>query len=416
MLKKKIVIVVIAAVVLSVAAIVYLQYSGKPVYGSDCAVSDCVQSQTPQVDAHGHEVQAGSDGHGQEVVVKLKETAILEFGIQTAAVQGGTIGMHTTLPAEIVLNADTVAHVVPRIAGVVRTVSKNLGDKVKAGQVLAVLHSRELSDYKAGYLGAREKLTLAEATHEREKKLWEKKITAEQEYLDAKRQLADARIEMRSAAQKLHALGFSQADLEVLPNQPDESFIVYEIAAPIAGTIIEKHITLGESLKEDSEPFVIADLSNVWARVNVGQKDLPTVQCGQKAVIKTEHNQGEGVVSYVSSVLEENTRTALARIVLPNEDGKWRPGAFATASIYTASVECKIVVASEAIITMEGESFVFIAEAEGFVPKEVQLGKANDQLTEIVSGLEVGQKYVIKGAFTLKSEMTKSNQDPCGGH
>jgi cobalt-zinc-cadmium efflux system membrane fusion protein len=411
MLKNRVFIVAITAVVLSVAAVMYVRHSGKPVYGSDCAVAE-----TPLLDAHGHEIESASDTHGQEVVVKLKDTAIQEFGIETAAVGGGMIGMLTTLPAEITLNADTVAHVVPKIAGVVRTVSKNLGDKVRAGEVLAVLHSRELSDYKAGYLGAKEKLALAEATYEREKKLWEKKITAEQEYLDAKRQLADARIEMRSAAQKLHALGFSQADLEALPNQPDESFIVYEIAAPIAGTIIEKHITLGESLKEDSQPFVIADLNNVWARVNVGQKDLPTVQCGQKAVIKTEHNQGEGVVSYVSSVLEENTRTALARIVLPNEDGKWRPGAFATASIYTASAECKIIVASEAIITMEGESFVFIAEPEGFVPKEVQLGKANDQWTEIVSGLEVGQKYVAKGAFTLKSEMTKSNQDPCGGH
>ena len=421
MLKNRIFIVAIAAVVLSAAAVVYFHYSGKSVFGSDCAasgcaVSGCVQSQPPLVDAHGHEVQAGSDGHGQEVVVKLKDTAIQEFGIQIAQVQGGTIEMHTNLPAEITLNADTVAHVVPRIAGVVRTVLKNLGDKVRVGETLAVLHSRELSDYKAGYLGAKEKLTLAQATHEREKNLWEKKITAEQEYLDAKRQLADARIEMCSAAQKLHALGFSQAYLEALPSQPDDSLIIFEIIAPIAGTIIEKHITLGESLKEDSQPFVIADLSNVWARVNVGQKDLPTVQCGQKAVIKTEHNQGEGVVSYVSSVLEENTRTALARIVLPNEDGKWRPGAFATASIYTASAECEMIVSSEAIITMESESFVFIAEAGGFVPKEVQLGKANDQLTEIVSGLEVGQKYVVKGAFTLKSEMTKSNQDPCGGH
>jgi cobalt-zinc-cadmium efflux system membrane fusion protein len=411
MLKNRIFIVVIAAIVLSAVAFVYLHYSGKPGYGSDAACTD-----TPQVDAHGHEVENGVDEHGQEVVVKLKDTAIGEFGIQLAPVQGGTIGTHTSLPAEITLNADAVAHVVPRIPGIVQAVSKNLGDKVAAGQILAVLHSRELSDYKAGYLGAKEKLALTQATYEREKTLWEKKITAEQEYLDAKRQLADARIEMRAASQKLHALGFSQAYLDALPDQPDESLIVYEITAPIAGTIIEKHITLGESLQEDSEAFVIADLSHVWVRVNVHPKDLPAMQCGQKSVIKTEHNQGEGIVNYVSSVLEENTRTALARIVLPNEDGRWRPGAFATASIYTDAAECKMVVASEAIVTMENKPFVFIVEEDGFVPKEVQIGKANDQWTQIVSGLEVGQKYVSAGAFTLKSELTKSNEDPCGGH
>ena len=120
---------------------------------------------------------------------------------------------------------------------------------------------------------------------------------------------------------------------------------MYEVTSPIAGTIIEKHITLGEMLKDDSEPFVVADLSNVWVKVNVHQKDLPKVKCGQKAVVKTEHNQAEGVVSYVSSVLDENTRTALARIVLPNRGWHLAAGHFATASIYVDEVDCNIVVA-----------------------------------------------------------------------
>jgi len=251
---------------------------------------------------------------------------------------------------------------------------------------------------------------------EREKKLWEKKITAEQDYLNAKRDLADAQIELRSAQQKLHALGFSHEYLETLPNQPDESFIVYEVVTPIAGTIIEKHLALGEVLKDDSEPFVVANLSNVWVKVNVHQKDLPTVRSGQRAVIKTEHNQGEGVVSYVSSVLEENTRTALARIVLPNEDGQWRPGTFATASIYADAADCNVIVPKDAIVAMEDKSFVFITKEDGFAPQEIELGKINGEFAEVVSGLEVGQTYVAKGAFTLKSELTKSNEDPCGGH
>jgi len=205
-----------------------------------------------KVDAHGCEAESSSDEHGHEVIVRLKDTAIRDFGIETASAKGGTIGMHTSLPAEITLNADAVAHIVPRVGGVVRSVAKNLGDKVKAGEVLAVIHSRELADYRAGYLGAREKLTFAQTMFEREEKLWEKKITAEQDYLNAKRDLADARIELRSAEQKLHVLGFSQEYLETLSNQPDESFIAYEIIAPLAGTIIEKYITLGETLKEDS--------------------------------------------------------------------------------------------------------------------------------------------------------------------
>jgi cobalt-zinc-cadmium efflux system membrane fusion protein len=402
-------------------ALVILTAIGSCIYFSGIFAANAAENQatcqdtpdnpTSTTDTHDHEAESGT-----EVIVKLKDTAIKDFGIEIAQAQGGTIGMHTTLPAEITLNADAVAHIVPRVPGVVRSVSKNLGAKVKAGEVLAVIHSRELSDYKAVYLGAKEKLALAQTIFEREKTLWEKKIAAEQEYLNARRDLADAHIEMRSAEQKLHALGFSQEYLETLSNQSDESFIVYEVITPIAGTIIEKHITLGEVLKDDSEPFVVADINNVWVKVNVHQKDLPTVRCSQKAVIKTEHNQGEGVVSYVSSVLEENTRTALARIVLPNEDGMWRPGTFATASIYVDQVDCKIVVTKEAIVTMENKPFVFIVKEDGFVPQEVQLGKINGEFAEIVSGLEPGQKYAAKGAFTLKSELTKSNEDPCGGH
>ncbi len=132
------------------------------------------------------------DAHAHEGIIKLKDSTIKQFGIELARAGAGKIGIHTMLPAEIALNGDRKAHVVPRIPGVVRSVIKTLGDKVRAGEVLAVIHSRELADYKAGYLGAREKIALAETMFEREKNLWEKKITAEQEYLNAKRDLADA--------------------------------------------------------------------------------------------------------------------------------------------------------------------------------------------------------------------------------
>ena len=85
-------------------------------------------------------------------------------------------------------------------------------------------------------------------------------------------------------------------------------------------------------------------------------------------------------------------------------------------SIYTEEVECSVVVPKDAIVTVEGKSIVFVPAEEGFKPQQVQLGRVNGEYIEIVSGLEQGQKYVAKGAFTLKSEMNKSTEDPCGGH
>jgi cobalt-zinc-cadmium efflux system membrane fusion protein len=353
--------------------------------------------------------------HAHEAMVTLHDSTLKLFGIESAQAGSGKIETYTVLPAEIALNEDRKAHVVPRIPGVVRSVAKSLGDKVHAGDVLAVIHSRQLADFKAGYLAARETLVLNETVFERERNLWEKKITAEQDYLTAKRDVAEARIVLRSAEQKLHALGFSEDDLKNLPTLPEESYIVYEITAPIDGTIIEKHITTGEVLGDDSETFIIADLSDVWVNVNISQKDLQKVKTGQKAVLRTDHFQGEGIVSYVSGVVDESTRTALARIVLANDSGQWRPGTFATAEIHTEEFDGRVVIPKDAAVMMENKPFVFLAKDEGFVPQEVQLGRTNGRFTEVLSGLEPGQRYVAKGAFTLKSELMKSNEDPCGG-
>ncbi len=371
-------------------------------------------------DEHGRHHSAGEGHceaeHAAEGVIALRDSAIRQFGIEVAQAAAGTIGVHATFPAEIALNNDKTAHVVPRVPGVVRAVFKTLGDSVRTGEALAVIHSRELADFKAAYLAAGERLRLAEALLEREQRLWKEQISAEQDYLRAQRDAADARIEWRSAGQKLHALGFSADDLARLPDAPEESYIVYEITAPIDGVIIEKHITLGEMLRDDSEPFVIADLNDVWVNVRVHQKALPRIKRGQKAVLKTEHHRGEGIVSHVSRVVDENTRTALARIILPNDSGRWRPGTFATAEIAVEAFDASVVVPAESIVSMEGRSFVFLPVEAGYRAQEVRPGRMNGEYAEILSGLEPGQAYVARGAFTLKSEMTKSAGDPCGGH
>jgi len=404
---------------ITVAAAVY--FSGIFPAGAASATTACTDCAHGEHDADhaeaaetGHETEA--DPHAHEGHIVLSEAAISLFGIEMAQAGPGKIGLSTTLPAEIAMNEDKKAHVVPRIPGVVHSVARTLGDTVAAGEVLAVLHSRELADYKAAYLAGREKLALAETMYDREKNLWEKKIAAEQDYLKAASEAADARIGLRSAEQKLHALGFSQEYLEHLPEAPEESYIIYEIAAPIDGTIVEKHITRGEVLREDSLPFVIADLRDVWVNIHIHQKDLPHVRPGQQAVVKTEHEQDEGIIGYISPVVKEATRTVLARITLPNDSGRWRPGRFAMADICLEERDGKVVVPNEAIVTHEGLSLVFVPAEEGFRPQPVEVGRNNEEWAEIVSGLEPGQNYVARGAFTLKSEMTKSTEDPCGGH
>ena len=159
-----------------------------------------------------------NEEHENENHIRLTEEEMREFGVELSQASPGKLKIHVNLPGEIALNADRVVHVVPRVPGIVSEVRKTLGDRVRKGETMAVLESRDLADAKATFLAVRERLLLAESNFRREENLWEKKITAEQEFLQAKQSLAEARIELRLAEQKLHALGFSEDYLAKLPS------------------------------------------------------------------------------------------------------------------------------------------------------------------------------------------------------
>jgi cobalt-zinc-cadmium efflux system membrane fusion protein len=356
--------------------------------------------------------------HGEERVVRLSAEEIKEFGVKVEESGPGKLPVYVELPGEVVVDPDRLAHVVPRVGGVVRQVRKKLGDPVSAGEILAVIDSRELSELKSGYLVDQERAELAAATFTREENLWKEEISSEKEYLEAKRVLAEARIEMRAAEQKLHALGFSHEYLENITFANDEHFTRYEIDAPFDGIIIEKHITYGEMIKDDAEAFVIADLSSVWALLTVYQKDLSRIEPGQ--VVRISLGAGspgaEGSISYISPVVNEGTRTTQARVVLPNPEGRWRPGSFISGKLAVGESEVPLVVPKSAVQIVDGEPSVFVETAEGFEPQTVRVGRVNETHVEISAGLVRGQRYVAAGAFTLKAQLAKGAFGDGHGH
>ena len=361
-------------------------------------------------DVHDHEEE--NVGHaGDSKALRLTPEQMNEFGIEVGPAGPGTLQIQLNLTGEVVLNADRLAHVVPRVSGVVRSVTKSLGDHVHTGEVMAVLDSRELADAKSEYLGAGERVTLAKATFKREEILWEKKITSGEAYLAAKQALAEAKIASRSAEQKLHALGLSEKEIEALPKESDENFTRFEVRAPFDGTVIEKHIAIGEALKDDADAFLVADLGSVWVNLSVYQKDLAVVRKGQSATIVCDPagEKASGEISYVRPVVGEDTRTALARIVLENKDGRWKPGLFITACVSIEEIPVPIAVPKTALQMMEGKPVVFVQDEDGFEPREVKLGRSTVTLMEIVSGLKAGDTIVTKGGFVIKSELQKSS-------
>ncbi len=371
-------------------------------------------------EAHGHAEGAKEeheDTHAEEGL-RLTPQQREHFGIVVRTAGPGSLRNEVSLPGEIVFNEDRLVHLVPRVAGIVREVTKTVGDQVEADEVLAVIDSRELAEAKAEFLAAHERLRLAQANFEREKGLWQEKITAEREYLEARQALAEARIAQNSAKQKLRALGFSDDYLKELLQYPDDVFTRYEMRAPFSGTIIEKHITLGEALKDDADAYTIADTSSVWVNLTVYSKDLAAVYSGQDVVLKVEHSgaQARGKVAMVTPFVDESTRSATARVVLHNDDGRWRPGTFVTGFIRTSADDLPIVIPRNAVQNIEGRDVVFVEHAGLFEMASVMLGRSDRTHVEILTGLKSGTPYVADGAFQLKATIITSNLDSHAGH
>jgi len=354
-----------------------------------------------------------SEHSDHDSIVRLTDNQMKEFGIEAGPAASGILPIEVVLPGEVALNADRIAHVVPRLQGVVREVHKNLGDSVRQGEVMAVLESRELADSTAALLAARESVALAESNHVREERLWEKKISPEQDFIEAKNKLAEANIELQTAELKLLALGFSREYIAQIASRRNEDIILYKITAPFNGTIMEKDISIGEVLKDDSTAFLIADLSTVWVNLDVQQKDLRLIKVGQTATIGigTETSGISGRVNFLEPIATETNRTIHARVVVPNADGGLRPGLFVTGLILVDRAEVPVLVPNDALVLLDDSMCVFVKESEGFRPQPVKTGRADSGHTEITSGLVPGQLYATRGAFTLKSELQKPESD-----
>jgi membrane fusion protein, heavy metal efflux system len=360
-----------------------------------------------KTDAHGHGEHAHD--HDEEKMVRVSAEKAQQLGIQVEVARAGGLQTSLTLPGAIALNTDRRVHVVSRIPGIVQEIRKQLGDAVRAGEVMAVIDSRELADTKAAYLAARERVTLAETTFTREKDLWEKKISPEEDYLKAKQALAEVRIELQVATQKLRALGFSEASVQQLAGRVNAPLTRYEVVSPLAGTVIQRHIAVGELFKDDTEAFEVADLSTVWVDLNISARDLALVRKGQRVVVAADATmpKAEGTVSYISPVVSDETRTVVTRVVLPNPDGRWRPGLFVTATITASNTPVAMLIPKTAIQTIEGQPNVFVQTPEGFAPRPVTLGRVNETHVEITAGLQAGERYAATETFVLKADLGK---------
>jgi membrane fusion protein, heavy metal efflux system len=339
----------------------------------------------------------------------LPEELARQMGIQTALAQPKTIRSFLELPGEIAFNADRVSHLVPRVSGFAVESRKNLGDTVRSGEVVAVIESRELGEARSRYLVAMEREKLASYNFERAQNLLEKGTIPEKEYLTVQKAHLEEKIERVSAARKLVALGLTEAEITGLDNDVSGNLTRFALKAAFDGVVVKKHLSPGEWVKEDAELFVIADLSSVWVEIVVYADDVASVRLGRKALVNDDRtgDEVEGTVSYLGPLMGEESRTARARVVIPNPDGRWRPGQFVKIKLVTDEVLAPVVVHNEAIQSYKNNPVVFARHDDQYEARPVELGLADSHWTEVRKGLESGQRYASRNSFILKSELGK---------
>lgn len=334
--------------------------------------------------------------------------------IKSAGIVINTVGprvMVTTvdLPGEVKADETRLAHVVPRLKGVVTDVFKKEGDRVRKGELMAVLDSRELADAKSAYVAAAQHVEFTRVTLEREESLWKKKISAEQDYLEAKRAFDEAELDERLAAQTLVVLGVPREALAGLATAPAESMSRYEIRSPLDGEVIERNVTIGEAVTAEEDIFAVADLSSIWVDVTVYAKDIGAVRAGQSATVMSSDLGSElsGRVSYVGPLVGQDTRAATARIVLPNPGGRWRPGLFVTVRLVREATTVPLVVSADAIQTFRDWQVVFVRYGDWFEARPLELGRSDGQWVEVLKGLSPGEQYAGTNSFAVKAEIGK---------
>lgn len=363
-------------------------------------------SESKQSEESGH-ADEGAETHDDEEQHE-REVAFTDAQIDAAGITMATAGPARIrdaiqLPGEIVFNANRTTQLVPRLSGVVQEVQAELGQEVSKGDVLAVIASPELSERRSTLRAAQRRLALATTTYERERLLWKEKISAEQDYLQARQQLQEAQIAAADALEQLEALGTDAGK--------SGSFNRLEVRAPFDGMIVEKNIALGETVAADAPVFKISDLSTVWADIIVPAEALGIVRVGSNATVSATafKSQTEGTVSYVGSLLGQQNRAATARISLRNPDGAWRPGLFVNVDVFSSEVDVPVAVEPAAVHTLEEETVVFVRRDNEFVAQPVTTGRRDAQAVEIVAGLEAGARYAVKNSFVIKSELGKAS-------
>ncbi len=352
------------------------------------------------------------EGHSKGLI-ELTPEQVKNAGIETGRAEQRDQAGLLEASAEIQAAPQRQAKVGPRIEGRVVSIRANVGDAVRAGAELGRVDAPELGRAKADFLAASARANVTRDTADRERALFEKRISSEREWREADADAIKARAEKEAAENRLHALGVGDADLPSLSVGGHYDSTV-GLSSPIQGVVVERNVTLGQMVTPSEVLFTVMDLREVWILLDVYERDLSQIRVGQTARVRVGAYPGQefaGRVASVGDVFEAKSRAAKARVVLANPSRALRPGMFATVTLEgTTGHERSLLLVPALAVQRDGDNnFVFLPRGgREFEPRKIKVGRALGEWVEVLEGVMAGETVVTTGSFFLKAEMKKS--------
>jgi len=353
----------------------------------------------------------GEHANEEEGLIELSPEAVIAAGIEYAQVIQRTAMVPLQTTGTIEANQQRMQQVTPLVSGRVERVTAVAGDRVRDGQVLAILSSPEIAELHGKELEARARLNLAQSSLRRLRKLSELGAAAGKDLAAAEAEAETAQAEVAHIRASLVALGSDE-------RVNGHSISSVALRAPLSGTITERFVNAGAGVQAGTPLFSIADLSTVWVIANVPESQINTLRIGTPAVVRSAalgQSIAQGQVTYIDPGLNEETRTGRVRLEVMNPNQQLKIGTFVEVNFESGAIDeqatSELVVPIEAIQTVESKTVVFVpADKPGhFEAREIQAGEQTDGLRRVISGLTAGERVVTRGSFVLKTQMLKSD-------
>jgi cobalt-zinc-cadmium efflux system membrane fusion protein len=359
-----------------------------------------------------HPELAASLEPGSGLKVRLESTSSADkAGIEIARPAAAGDTPESTVLARVTHDLNHFARVTPLAGGVLRQVLADIGQTVSRNDHLATVSSSEIARLKSEHLLARAQEDLKLTVFRREQELVAKKVSAQQEYEQARAEYEIARTRSAATRQQLVNFGLSKEAILRLEETGVASSDL-RILAPFSGTIVERDAVPGEAVTPGDALFKIADLSSMWLELSIPEDQISLFAVNQTLVATFASQPGlevPGTLTWIGSSVDEESRHVKARAAVANRERRLRHGMFARAHLSAGRALAGLTVPAAAVQHIDGHPFVFVRLASDlFELRRVALGMTAGARAAITAGLGTRDEVVVSHSFTLKSELLKS--------